>query len=155
MLTQTQEELILIGGFGLFWLGMSGLNSPRAPYLPPLFFLSDQVEAYSVQNRQYLSSQTSPFVSTPRVCGPITLKAPLANHGGIGRSVKNVRSVLSAMLIAWQAYRNKAVVSTGAGLVPAVDVRGAGQGSNAAGAQRPCSPDAAYCVVEEWSYSYW
>jgi len=85
LLTQTQEEVILIGGFGFFWL---------------------------------------------------------------------------ALLIAYQAYQNKGLGSTGTGLTPAVDVRGAGQGSGtaggrSAGGQRPCSPDAAYCVVEEWSYSYW
>jgi len=87
MLTQTQEEMILIGGFGLFWL---------------------------------------------------------------------------AMLIAYQTYRNGGFGSTGAAQSPVVDVRGAGQrsgtaggGSGGAGGQRPCSPDAAYCVVEEWSYSYW
>jgi len=80
LLTEGQEELIIIGGFGLFWL---------------------------------------------------------------------------AMLIAWQAYGNRGIASTGAALTPTVDVRGAGQGGGVAGGQRPCSPDAVYCVVEEWSYSYW
>jgi len=84
LLTQTQEEMILIGGFGLFWI---------------------------------------------------------------------------AMLIAYQAYRSRALGPTGGGaLTPStVDVRGAGQEGNkgGGGGQRPCSPDAAYCVVEEWSYSYW
>ena len=39
LLTQTQEEMILIGGFGLFWLGTS---SPGLilPALPPLAWLS-------------------------------------------------------------------------------------------------------------------
>ena len=32
LLTQTQEEMILIGGFGLFWLGTSG--PVPAPYSP-------------------------------------------------------------------------------------------------------------------------
>ena len=72
----------------------------------------------------------------------------------------NVRPTLSAMLIAYHAYRNRGLVSTGGALTPTVDVRGASQGSGDTGrsgghGQRPCSPDAAYCVVEEWSYSYW
>lgn len=39
MLSQTQEELILIGGFGLFWMGTSdlrpGFASPFSFLLPP------------------------------------------------------------------------------------------------------------------------
>jgi hypothetical protein len=75
----------------------------------------------------------------------------------------HVRSVFTAALIAWQAYSNRGLSHTGSALAPTVDVRGTGQtggGSSGrggqAGGQRPsCSPDAAYCVVEEWSYSYW
>ena len=71
------------------------------------------------------------------------------------------------MLIAYQAYRSRGGLgSTGSALSPVVDVRGSGSGggntggarggeSGHAGGQRPCSPDAAFCVVEEWSYSYW
>lgn len=67
----------------------------------------------------------------------------------------NTRSVLPAVLIAYQAYTSRGPDSVGAVSRPTVDVRGAGRESGAAGGQRPCSPDAAYCVVEEWSYSYW
>lgn len=79
VLTEAQEELILIGGFGLFWL---------------------------------------------------------------------------AMMVAWQAYSSRGVGPSSAAVAPTVDVRGAGQGSGTTGGQRGCSPDAAYCFVEEWSYSY-
>ena len=89
----------------------------------------------------------------PRFCGPVTLKPRFTDFGG-HRMICPKRPVrVLAMLIAWQAYRNRGVQSPGTALAPTVDVRGAGEGS--AGGKRPCSPDAAYCVVEEWSYSYW
>ena len=34
LLTQTQEEMLLIGGFGLFWLGTSGPVLSRLSILP-------------------------------------------------------------------------------------------------------------------------
>lgn len=37
MLTEAQEELIFIGGFGLFWLGTSGLTPV---WYPPAFLSS-------------------------------------------------------------------------------------------------------------------
>ena len=71
LLTQAQEEMLLIGGFGLFWLGTSGpvLVSRSVLRILPLPF------------------SRSPSPSCPFACGPVVVKAVVTDLGGIGCSV--------------------------------------------------------------------
>ena len=118
LLTQTQEEMILIGGFGLFWLGTyvrpwpglvpfallsfplstcstvdgGGYFCPTYSSRPNLCWSAQtgrsRVCLFLMKSAPIPSSPESPPYFCPCACGPVVLRAAVTDLGGIGRFVQ-------------------------------------------------------------------
>ena len=122
MLTESQEEMILIGALGLFWFGASSFTSSRLARAHPL------TQGTCVRARALETRSETDFVLAVLVAW-----RAISQQGSIG-------------------ITDEVRLPAPAATTPARGGARRPSGMTGRRRPWPCSPDDVYCVVEEWSY---